>query len=41
MEKKEYIKPTIERRAIFTDARGYMGLSAKNTQPLILEKTDV
>ena len=30
MEKKQYMKPTIERKAIFMDMGKYIGLSAKN-----------
>lgn len=37
-DKKEYVKPIIKRRGIFTDSSGYMGLSAKNAQPLFLER---
>lgn len=38
MEKKQYIKPTIERKAIFTNTGRYLGLSAKNSQSLFLDR---
>lgn len=41
MEKKEYVKPKIERKAIFVEGGGHMGLSGKNTQPLFLNKIEV
>lgn len=37
-DKKEYVKSIIKRRVIFTECDVYMGLSAKNTQPLFLER---
>lgn len=37
MKKKAYITPTITRKAIFINGPGYMGLSAKNAQPLYLK----
>jgi len=40
MEKKQYIKPTIERKAIFTNTGKYLGLSAKNSQSLFLDRPE-
>lgn len=37
MEKKQYMKPTIERKAIFLNMGKYIGLSAKNSQSLFLD----
>jgi len=41
MEKKQYVKPTIERQAIFSYEKGYLGLSSKNSQSLYLSKPKV
>jgi hypothetical protein len=34
MEKKQYVKPTIERQAIFLPQDAYLGLGGKNLQCL-------
>jgi len=38
MEKKQYVRPTIERKAIFMNTGKYLGLSSKNSHSLYLEK---
>lgn len=32
MEKKQYVKPTLERQAIFSFDRGYLSLGGKDLQ---------
>jgi len=38
MEKKQYVKPTVERQAIFSYEGGYLGLGGKNLQCLYLDR---
>ena len=38
MEKKQYVKPTMERQAIFSYEGGYLGLGGKNLQCLYLDR---
>jgi len=38
MEKKKYVKPTLERQAIFLPQNTYLGLGGKNLQWLYLDR---
>lgn len=38
MEKKPYVKPTMERQAIYSLRHAYLGLGGKNLQCLYLDR---
>jgi len=38
MEKKHYVKPTMEKQAIFSYEGGYLGLGGKNLQCLHFDR---
>jgi len=40
MEKKKYVKPTLERQAIFSYEAGYLGLGGKNLQCLYFDRPE-